>query len=212
MSLDLTTEAQELGARELRPGRSHTSTPPRGPNGRSFGPARLWRSNFRVPERRKTSGPPAAQPKPVWQVGEQNTMILNLTPGTQSSGFAAEKADLGAPAASEAAALERDRLERRLRAAGAQPLSACLSCPLADLHCSLPQRSPPSRHRSGTQREHFDSSLRQRVEAAATPPPSAGGARPFYSRAHDTRTGVAAGAAARAAALSLRCAQTLTVR
>ena len=53
-----------------------------------------------------------------WQVGKQNTMILNLTPGTQSSGFAAEKADLGAPAASEAAALERDRLERRLRAAG----------------------------------------------------------------------------------------------
>mmetsp|Transcript_31100 Transcript_31100/g.103964 ORF Transcript_31100/g.103964 Transcript_31100/m.103964 type:complete len:230 (-) Transcript_31100:420-1109(-) len=95
-------------------------------------------------------------------------MILNLTPGTQSSGFAAEKADLGAPAASEAAALERDRLERRLRAAG-------------------------------TQREYFDSSLRQRVEAAATPPPYAGGARPFYSRAHDTRTGVAAGAAARAA-------------
>ena len=45
-----------------------------------------------------------------------------------------------------------------------------------------------------------------------TPPPSAGGARPFYSRAHDTRTGVAAGAAARAAALSLRCAQTLAVR
>ena len=45
-----------------------------------------------------------------------------------------------------------------------------------------------------------------------TPPPSAGGARPFYSRAHDTRTGVAAGAAARAAALSLRCAQPLTLR
>ena len=54
-------------------------------------------------------------------------MILNLTPGTQSSGFAAEKADLGAPAASEAAALERDRLERRLRAAGS---SASLRLPL----------------------------------------------------------------------------------
>ena len=62
-------------------------------------------------EIRKTSEQLPPSPS-RWQVGGQNTMILNLTPGTQSSGFAAEKADLGAPAASEVAALERDRLEK----------------------------------------------------------------------------------------------------